>query len=1128
MSVDSTVAVTANDLERRTPGLYTIILCCFFVSGLTGLVYQILWTRMIIKIIGSAPFAISIVLTVFMGGLGLGSYLTGRIIDQVREPLKLVAIYGLLEIGIGLYGLVLPLLLWLFRPVYAVLYNHLFQHFFTYHFLTFLGCLVLLLLPVTLMGATLPVLSRFFVTSLNRIGTHVGRLYGFNTIGAALGSLLCGFWLIQYCGITGALFSAVVGNILIGIVCLLAARRWSRRLLPTGTVNREKPLAPEIKEVMNQSRGPVWHALIIFAISGFCAMAYEVIWVKLLGLLVGPTTYSFTIVLVTFITGLALGSIFFGWLVDRVNRPTILLLSTQLLSALFALWVSQLIGDGQIFFSKLIQHFQDDFTRLICVQSSVLFVFMFLPTFCLGATFPLVGKIFTRSLQKTGRSIGYAYSVNTIGAVLGSFCAGFLFIPLAGKELSIRLITGFQIIATLIIWTILLIKAGKKRLALVPVATLAGSILFFALLQYPHWNRLMLARGKYHRFEQLKKHKIGWTKALFDGMEIYAKDNESELAYYADGIDGFTSVLKTKPDVFGQVHYSLLNSGKADASSQKADMAIQTITAHFPMLFHPHPETVLVLGFASGITAGEVLHYPIQRLDTVEINRQVVAASDFFRPWNNGVRTDHRSELIIQDGRAHLTLTDRKYDVIISEPSNPWMAGLATLFTAEFMNLAKDRLNAGGIFVQWIHSYQMNWSTFSMVGRTFSTVFPNGLLVSANSLNPLCGPDFLLIGFQNDSTLDLETARKNLPYAQKSTNMSLLNPELFFNLVVSEKLGALFGPGPINTDNHPYLEYEAPKLMHYMVSSKEIMQKIAASRWLSEPIGAVIEKNRTDLDHLIDWEVFRLAFRQHEAGSLDLSQATDSQRERYHQLLTNYCAITPIYDFSFIHDAQFRQDSIHAHLDGLNQLAEAATDKTEHFYYMGWVCNNNKLPYSAAHFFLKALTYKPADAKSNDALKKLCLSQDADILYHLLAKEVLQHPDNPSLYYQTGILSQRQGRMDAAGELFQKSASMAPEFILPLNELVFLAIEKGDYADAISIYQKMISIKPQQANLYYNVACLFSKRNMPQESLEWLKKAIAKGYDKWDLIKTDKDLENIRATQDYRKLIHQMDHNDSL
>lgn len=401
--------------ERRsapkTRSAVFLVLACFFVSGLTGLTYEILWTRMIVKIIGSSPFAVSIVLTVFMGGLGLGSYLAGRSIDRITEPRKLIRLYGILELCIGCYGLLLPLLLIAFKPLYAVVYNRLFGHFLAYNLLTFAGCAVLLILPVTCMGATLPILARFFVTNLSRVGTHVGRLYGLNTIGAAAGSLLCGFWLIDLLGVWGSLVLAVFLNGLIGAACLSTGAR-----IPKRAAARETGTARERTDAAGGTapeRSFASYALVIFAVSGFCAMAYEVIWIRLLGLVVGPTTYSFTIVLVTFITGLALGAMFFGWLGDRARRPIVLLLSTQIAAGLFALLFSQIAGNSQFFFAKLIVHFKDSFASLHLVKALVLFLFMLPPTFCLGATFPLVGKIYTSSLSRTGRSIGFAYAVNS-------------------------------------------------------------------------------------------------------------------------------------------------------------------------------------------------------------------------------------------------------------------------------------------------------------------------------------------------------------------------------------------------------------------------------------------------------------------------------------------------------------------------------------------------------------------------------------------------------------------------------------------------------------------------------------------------------------------------------------------
>jgi len=733
--------------------LFALVLGCFFISGLTGLTYEILWTRMIVKIIGSAPFAVSIVLTVFMGGLGLGSYLASRTIDRIKDPLKLIRIYGILELVIAAYGLVLPLLLLLFKPLYAYIYNHLFSYFLGYNLLTFVGCFFLLIIPVTCMGATLPVLSRFFITRISRVGTHVGRLYGLNTIGAAAGSLLCGFWLINNLGVRGSLVFAIILNVLIGAACIIVSynlgkgRKTPEPMTEAATRAREKALPePDVSEGAGRTRVA---ALLIFAVSGFCAMAYEVIWTKLLGLIVGPTTYSFTIVLVTFISGLALGSMFFGWLGDRIKNVTLVLFITQVAAALFALLLSQILGNSQIFFGKLIFHFKDDFALLALLKATILFGFMFFPTFCLGATFPLVGKIYTRSLSQTGKSVGFAYAINSVGAILGSFCAGFLLVPLMGKEQGLRLVIAIQLLTSLTIGGYLLWKTRERvsKWATLVLPALLGLILLFP---FPHWDRRMLSVGRYHNFDKPEIWEVGWFEALFSATEPFAEYAGGEIVYFGDGIGGFTTVLKTDMDILGNKAYALYNSGKADASS-KLDMDTQTLSAHLPMLFHKNPERVLVVGLASGVTAGEVLHYPIEQLEVVDINRQVVAASDFFIPWNNHVLSNPRTSLIIQDGRAHLALTKHTYDVISSEPSNPWMAGLATLFTKDFFALVKARLNDDGIFAQFIHTYQMDWPTFALVGRTFSQVFPNSVLMRTNPSS--LGPDFLLIGFKGDKGL---------------------------------------------------------------------------------------------------------------------------------------------------------------------------------------------------------------------------------------------------------------------------------------------------------------------------------------------------------------------------------------
>ena len=1048
--------------------LLALILCCFFLSGLTGLTYEILWTRMIVKIIGGSPFAVSIVLTVFMGGLGLGSYLAGRTIDRINEPRKLIRIYGLLELGIGCYGFVLPLLLMAFKPLYAVLYNRLFDYFLTYNLLTFIGCALLLIIPVTCMGATLPILGRFFVTSLSRVGTHVGRLYGLNTIGAAVGSLLCGFWLIDLLGVRGTLVLSVVSNGAIGATCVLIGGRLPRRPEVSRETRMEKERTTKgYRPEADRAFGS--YALVIFAVSGFCAMAYEVIWIRLLGLIVGPTTYSFTIVLVTFITGLALGAMFFGWLGDRVKNAVMLLISTQVAAGLFALTFSQIVGNSQIFFAKLIYHFKDSFAQLHLLNAVILFLFMFPTTFCLGATFPLVGRIYTTSLLRRGRSIGFAYAINSVGAVLGSFCAGFVLIPFVGKEDGLRIVIAIQLVTALFVGFRVFRRAKTPALRWSPLV-LAVCLGLALVSQYPQWDRKTLSKGKYHRLDRPEIRNVGWLNALISGPARLSNAEKEALVYYGDGIGGFTTVLKN--DILGDVSYTLCNSGKADASFP-GDMATQTLFAHFPLLFHPQPENVLIIGLASGITAGEVLNYPVHRLDIVDINEQVVAASDYFRKWNNDVLSDSRTKFIIQDGRAHLAMTNQKYDVISSEPSNPWMAGLASLFTREFFELAKAHLDDDGIFVQFTHSYQMDWPTFAMIGRTFSDVFPNAILV--NTQPTTYGPDYLLIGMKGEKRLDAGVAERNLRYARQSKNMTILDHRLLYNLILSEDLQRLFGDGPIHTEDRPFLEFAAPRLLY--INDPMIRQKISDGRWLSDTTREIVREQLADLDTRIDFAVFALSLYSPEfvfQNRLDLSSASADQRKRVSDLLVEYCSNNIVPDIFSLKDGDIRELCLSAQKETLKRRMAQASDRIPFLYRLGAVSSEEGKLEEAAGYFTEVLRSDPDHVEAHNALGNVLAEQgryDEAIDHHLKAVELA--PDNAVTYNNLGCTLSERGRVAEALEYYSKALRLNPGFVDAHYNMGKALVSQGRLDEAIDRFTAVVRIDPGYSEAHNNLGDVF-------------------------------------------------------
>jgi spermidine synthase len=1056
----ASAATTSSD-QRLAP----MILICFFLSGMTALVYEIIWMRMITRVIGGAPFAVSTILVVFMGGMGLGSYLAGKKADQIPEP-RLIRAYGLLELTIGLYALVVPVLLILLKALYTVLYNALLAHPLLYNLCIFAGALLLLALPAVCMGATLPILCRFYIRQLFHVGSHAGLLYGLNTIGAALGALICGFWLISQMGVWGTMLVAVAFNCAIGLFCLRMGDQAQTTRPKSASKATPVPIAAR-SGIATQAQPPdhghiIFGALVIFFVSGFCAMAYEVIWTKLLGLIVGPTTYSFTIVLVTFIAGLALGNLVFGRLADRSANAAGLLVASQIAAALLALAISQILGNSQLFFAKLIYTFKDHFALLSLAKALTLFAFMIAPTFFLGATFPLVAKIYTRSVIDVGRSIGRAYAINTVGAVLGSFCAGFALIPFIGKENGLRLVIALQLAAAVMVGAVVLVRQRAKvpAWAALAAAIVAGAVLCAA---YPSWDRQLLATGKYHRFEEHTEVdemivSTGWLETLFQGPRILSATDRGELLYYGDGIGGFTTVLKY-PGPFGKAELSMANSGKMDASSI-GDMKTQTLLAHFPMLFAKSHQKVMVLGLASGITAGETLHYPVQQLDVVDINDRVFEAAKYFEPWNNGVLTSPKTRLILQDGMAHLGLTRDRYDVIISEPSNPWMAGMASLFTHDFFQSAARGLTADGIYVQWFHCYQMDWSSFALIGRTFAEVFPASMLVS-------CEPgglsrDFLLVGFKNKEGLNWDHARTNIEYARRSSNIDLARPELFYRLIVSEDLKLLFGNGPVNTDNRPRLEYAAPKLMYQGETVQQILlQNVAQRSWLSPESRAQAEKIRESVPAQIDFARYALSIYSPFPGMVDLKRANPAERETYIGLLKTYGRENSL-DYGLLPEPEILSQLRAAQIAALEEKLPAMPVKGPAYFYLARRYSEQGQDERAINCYKNAVVADPDDAASHNDL---------------------------------GFMLVEKGQIDEAVGHFKEALRVRPNFLLALGNLSYAYLQQNRLDEALHYFQETLRVHPGLVESLVQIGEIQFKRGAFRDAVDYLRAALRQDQD---------------------------------
>jgi spermidine synthase len=556
-----------------------------------------------------------------------------------------------------------------------------------------------------------------------------------------------------------------------------------------------------------------------------------------------------------------------------------------------------------------------------------------------------------------------------------------LLIPLLGKEQGLRPVIALQLFTSLIVGGFLLWNAreqSKKRI----LTILPGLLVLILLLYFPQWDRQMLSVGKYHRFDHPEIREVGWVEALFSGTDWFSQYIDGEVVYFGEGIAGFTTVLKTEFDILGNKGYALYSSGKPEASSQ-LDMDTQTLSAHVPLLFHKNPKTVLVVGLASGVTAGEVLHYPVERLDVIDINKQVVGASNFFRPWNNHVLSNPKTKLIIQDARAHMELSNSKYDVISAEPSNPWMAGLATLFTEDFFTLVRDRLTDDGIFAQFIHTYQMDWPTFALVGRTFSKVFPNSLLMRTNPSS--LGPDFLLLGFKGNTGFKGHVAENSVRFARQSKNVTLNDHRVLYNLIVSEDLQRLFGDGPVNTDANPWLEFSAPKLLH--TDDPMIRERLNTNRSLRKKTIEIIRQGAMDVDLGIAFAAFTLSLIRPEMAfqnPVDFSRASHAQKERLKSIMKDFCTNNIVSDFSLFGDEELIKVCTAAQFESVQQRLPIAEDKAPLYLQLGILHSNVGEADVALRHFKEALQTDPhnADVYYDLALFLSKLGRTADAIKH--------------------------------------------------------------------------------------------------------------------------------------------------
>jgi spermidine synthase len=692
-------------------------LLLFVGSGCAALIYEIVWFQLLEFVIGSTAVSLAVLLGTFMGGMCVGSLALPRLVSAQRHPLRVCA---LLELGIGATGIAVQGGM----PGVVALLAGGTGHGATAIFARAALCALCLLPPAMLMGATLPAVSRSLTSDPEGI-SWLGFFYCGNTAGAVLGCLLAGFYLLRVHDMPTAVWIAASINLAAALLAFgLAART------PVGT-DPARPSPPGVGEpAERRADSSAWAVHFAIALSGMGALGAEVVWTRLLSLILGATVYTFSNILAVFLLGLSMGGSLGAFLARGFGRPRTLFGCCQLLLAGAIAWAAYAATRSLPYWPVYDTLGANPWHRVLLDFGRCLWAI--LPAAVLwGASFPLALAAAVRPGGDPGRMVGGIYAANTIGAIAGAVGFSLLLIPLAGTQQAERSLIALAAAAGLL----LLAPALGARLAGVPRSAGIGAAALtavFLMAKVPPTPGELVAYGR---------------TMLSDG-------GSARILYMGEGMNASVAVSET-PDGVRNFHVS----GKIEASTTPQDMRLQRMLAQLPAMLQPRARSVLIVGCGAGVTAGSFVVQPgIARIVICEIEPLVPrVAARYFAKENHGVIEDPRVTVVNDDARHYILTTKEKFDIITSDPIHPWVKGSASLYTQEYFELCKSRLNRGGMVTQWVPLYESDKATVKSEIATFFRVFPAGT-IWANDDNGE-GYDIVMLGQNGPTQIDMDGLR---------------------------------------------------------------------------------------------------------------------------------------------------------------------------------------------------------------------------------------------------------------------------------------------------------------------------------------------------------------------------------
>lgn len=745
------------------PLYYKILIITVFVSGFTALVYQMVWFRELQQVFGIHVFSVSAVLSAFMAGLALGSHIFGKLSDKVTSPLQL---FIRLELLIGLFAFSFPFVFPLVLQSYYFLTDGFELSVLQLNTVKFLYSFLFLFIPSTLMGGVIPVVSKLIVQNTSILGKKISILYAFNNLGAALGCLMAGFIMIRFLGNNASLFIAASLNILNALVLfILSGKKWQLNDLGVDVQSTEKEVFIRVMRP-----GNVRIVLWVFAIEGFTTLAYQLLWTRLLiEFAYDKTAYLNPVIVSAFILGLSIGGYLAKNRVDSMKDPTGALGWLQVLIGVVS--VISLLAFVAISPSLVQQRaLQGTWLSIAGKEYLIIFFFIVFPVILMGFTFPLVSKIYASNKALIGKSMGRVGFLDTIGSVFGSFVTAFFMIPLLGIYNSFIGVVFLNIFMGFLLWFVSSSDLIKKRMRLITMVVIVLAFIFFIPSQS-------------HYFQQR--------------INYYPTDR---ILSYAEGVAATVSVHGLPSG-----HKALAINGSKTAFTTADDLKVHGLLSVMPYIFNAQAQNALVIGFGMGVTTRHLAEFDIPDVHVVELAPQVVRTSlNQFASLNE--RVDQMPNVTIKrdDGRSFLISSKQKWDIITSNAIHARLG--ANLYTRDFYEICKENSTPSGVVCQWLPTNWLTDKEFKAMVRSFVDVYPNSALWYVTRGH------FLLTGTSDEHTIDY--SRISQLFETPETLSVLLDIDirtpaelLSFAFADANSLQSYISDAPLNTDNHPVIEF---------------------------------------------------------------------------------------------------------------------------------------------------------------------------------------------------------------------------------------------------------------------------------------------------------------------------------